>query len=369
MNVYLDYAATSPIREEVLKKMLPCLREEFGNPDSLHACGRRAAYLVTEARDKIAAVLGVRAREIYFTSGGTEADNWAVRSLAAGAPFAVSSIEHAAVIEAAKMRGEHALLPVDGAGRATLAGAEEALEGGAKLLALMAVNNETGVVQPVEAVYRAAHERGALLFCDGVQAGRSCNLKALTKCCDALSLSAHKLGGPKGTGLLWVRSGVKLAPLIAGGEQERALRGGTLNTAGIVGMAEALFLAQKEREEFSAHTRRLRDLFEAHILAALGGEARIDGAEAERAPNLLHITFARGGEWLLSALDLHGVCCSGGAACSAHAARPSHVLLAMGRSEEEAKRGVRFSFGGETTEKEAVFAAETAVGLLRAREE
>ena len=379
MNVYLDYAATSPLRAEVLERMLPLLKENFGNPDSLHAFGRKAAYLIGEARDRIAGALGVKPKEVYFTSGGTEADNWAVRCLAAGELFAVSAIEHAAVLSSAKLRGEHALLSCDQEGRVPLQAVEEALKRGAKLVALMAVNNETGVLQPVEEAAELCHKYGALLFADCVQAGRSCDLKALTAAADAVALSAHKLGGPKGTGLLWVRSGVRIPPLIAGGEQERSLRGGTLNAAGIVGMAEALVLAQSEREAFISHTKSLRDAFEARILSALGEEARIDGGEAalgaaavgekstERAPNLSHITFAGGGEWLIGALDLRGVACSGGAACSAHAALPSHVMLAMGRSEEEAKRGVRFSFGAETTLEEARYAATMVVELLRAR--
>lgn len=367
MNVYLDYAATSPLRAEVLERMLPLLKENFGNPDSLHAFGRKAAYLIGEARDRIAGALGVKPKEVYFTSGGTEADNWAVRCLAAGELFAVSAIEHAAVLSSAKLRGEHALLSCDQEGRVPLQAVEEALKRGAKLVALMAVNNETGVLQPVEEAAKLCHAYGALLFADCVQAGRSCDLKALTAAADAVALSAHKLGGPKGTGLLWVKSGVRIPPLIAGGEQERSLRGGTLNAAGIVGMAEALVLAQSEREAFISHTKQLRDAFEAHILSALNGEARIDGGEAERVPNLSHITFAGGGEWLIGALDLRGVACSGGAACSAHAALPSHVMLAMGRSEEEAKRGVRFSFGAETTLEEARYAAQMVVELLRAR--
>ena len=204
MNVYLDYAATSPLRAEVLERMLPLLKENFGNPDSLHAFGRKAAYLVGEARDRIAGALGVKPKEVYFTSGGTEADNWAVRCLAAGEPFAVSAIEHAAVLSSAKLRGEHALLACDKEGRVPLQAVEEALKRGAKLVALMAVNNETGVVQPVREAADLCHKYGALLFADCVQAGRSCDLKALTAAADAVALSAHKLGGPKGTGLLWV---------------------------------------------------------------------------------------------------------------------------------------------------------------------
>ena len=361
--IYLDYAATSPVRAEVLSRMLPALQGEFGNPDSLHGFGRQAAALVGDARDEIANVLGVRPQEVYFTSGGTEADNWAVRSLSAGEKFAVSSIEHAAVLEAAKLRGEHILLKCGEDGIVPLSEVERALKAGAKLICLMAVNNETGCVQPIEEAAALCHAYGALLFSDCVQAASSCDLRALTAAADAISLSAHKLGGPKGVGLLWVRKGVKCPPLIAGGEQERGLRGGTLNVAGIVGMAEALSLAQRERGVFSAHTGALRDVFEKSIVSALGGGAKIDGTD--RIPSISHLTFQGGGEWLLGALDLNGVACSGGAACSAHAALPSHVLTAMGRSKEDAKRGVRFSFGLETTRKDAEEAAEIVVRLIK----
>ena len=303
---------------------------------------------------------------MYFTSGGTEADNWAVRCLAAGEPFAVSSVEHAAVLSSAKLRGEHALLACDREGRVPLQAVEEALKSGAKLVALMAVNNETGVFQPVQEAAELCHGYGALLFADCVQAGRCCDLKALTAAADAVALSAHKLGGPRARGCCGVRSGVRIPPLIAGGEQERSLRGGTLNAAGIVGMAEALVLAQSEREAFVSHTRLLRDAFEARILSALGGEVHIDGGEAERAPQPLayHLCGRRrigsSARSIFAASPVRAA-----AACSAHAALPSHVMLAMGRSEEEAKRGVRFSFGMETTPREAEYAAETVVSVLR----
>ena len=361
--IYLDYAATSPVRAEVLSRMLPALQGEFGNPDSLHGFGRQAAALVGDARDEMAAVLGVRPQEVYFTSGGTEADNWAVRCLAAGEKFAVSSIEHAAVLSAAKLRGEHILLTCGKDGVVPLSEVERALKAGAKLVSLMAVNNETGCVQPIEEAAAICHAYGALLFSDCVQAASSCDLRVLTAAADAISLSAHKPGGTKGAGLLWVRKGVKCPPLIAGGEQERGLRGGTLNVAGIVGMAEALSLAQKERGVFAAHTEAVRAAFEGHILKELGSEVKIDGAN--RIPSISHLTFQGGGEWLLGALDLNGVACSGGAACSAHAALPSHVLTAMGRSKEDAKRGVRFSFGLETTRKDAEEAAEIVVKLIK----
>lgn len=363
--IYLDYAATSPLREEVLDAMLPFFKENFGNPDSAHAVGRRAAAALQTARDDIARTLGVLPSEVYFTSGGTEADNWAVRRIARGRRVCISAIEHHAVLAAARLREQEDGMPaaVLAADESGMVSSDGALPADMGLLCVMAVNNETGCVQPAETLSRAAHERGAYFFCDCVQAASACDLKALAAYCDAMSLSAHKVGGPKGVGALVVKKGVQITPLIAGGEQERGLRGGTTDVAGAVGFARALSLAQAEREAFVRHTGSLRDAFEQRILSELGGAVRVDGAR--RVPNISHITFAGGGMAFLSVLDLCGVACSGGAACSAHSALPSHVLMAMGRSADEALRGVRFSFGRDTTAEETERAAETVVGCYR----
>ena len=366
--IYLDYAATSPLREEALEAMLPYFKEEFGNPDSLHACGRRAAAALQRARDAIAAALGVQPSEVYFTSGGTEADNWAARGIARGGAaekFLVSPVEHAAVLSAVSLRREHVVCRVGEDGVVSPDHVRDLLaaSGGVSLVGVMAVNNETGCVQPIAELAAAAHAAGAYFFSDCVQAAASCDLKELARHADALALSAHKVGGPKGVGALVVKKGVPIAPLIAGGEQERGLRGGTSNVAGAVGFARALSLAQAEREAYIRHTGSLRDAFEQRILAELGNEVRADGAR--RVPNISHLTFARGGTAFLNALDLAGVACSGGAACSSHSAQPSHVLMAMGRSAEEALRGVRFSFGRETTAEEAARAADIVVEKYR----
>ncbi len=363
MNVYLDYAATTPLDKDVLEKMLPLMRDNFGNPDSLHSFGRNAAYAVTQARDSVARALGVRPNEIYFTSGGTEADNWAVRSLAQGRHAVLSDIEHQAVLSAARLRGNICFAHSNQDGIVTASAVEGALTPETGLVCVMAVNNETGCIQPIEEISALCKERGILLFSDCVQAATSQDLKRLCALCDCVSLSGHKLYGPKGVGVLVVKKGVKITPLIAGGEQERGLRGGTLNPAAIVGFAAALEKAQTEREAFCAHTARLRDAFEEEIFSALKERVKRDGIN--RAPNISHLTFQRGGEAFLNKLDLCGVACSGGAACSAHAALPSHVMLAMGRSEEEAKRGVRFSFGKNTAEKEVLFAVEQIIKCAR----
>ena len=366
--IYLDYAATSPLREEALEAMLPYFKEAFGNPDSLHACGRRAAAALQSARDAIAAALGVQPSEVYFTSGGTEADNWAARGIARGGAaekFLVSPVEHAALLSAVSAHREHVVCRVGEDGVVSPDHVRDLLaaSGGVSLVGVMAVNNETGCVQPIAELAAAAHAAGAYFFSDCVQAAASCDLKELARHADALALSAHKVGGPKGVGALVVKKGVPIAPLIAGGEQERGLRGGTSNVAGAVGFARALSLAQAEREAYIRHTGSLRDAFEQRILAELGSEVRADGAR--RVPNISHLTFARGGTAFLNALDLAGVACSGGAACSSHSAQPSHVLMAMGRSAEEALRGVRFSFGRETTAEEAARAADIVVEKYR----
>ena len=366
--IYLDYAATSPLREEALEAMLPYFKEAFGNPDSLHSCGRRAAAALQRARDAIAAALGVQPSEVYFTSGGTEADNWAARGIARGGAaekFLVSPVEHAAVLSAVSAHREHVVCRVGEDGVVSPDHVRDLLaaSGGVSLVGVMAVNNETGCVQPIAELAAAAHAAGAYFFSDCVQAASSCDLKELARHADALALSAHKVGGPKGVGALVVKKGVPIAPLIAGGEQERGLRGGTSNVAGAVGFARALSLAQAEREAYIRHTGSLRDAFEQRILAELGNEVRADGAR--RVPNISHLTFARGGTAFLNALDLAGVACSGGAACSSHSAQPSHVLMAMGRSAEEALRGVRFSFGREATAEEAARAADIVIEKYR----
>ena len=363
MNVYLDYAATTPLDSEILEKMLPLLRENFGNPDSLHSHGRRAAHAVTEARDRVANTLGVQPSEVYFTSGGTEANNWAISGMGGGKVLC-SPIEHASVLESsAKSERGARLTRVGQNGIVTAGMVEEALGSDTGLVCLMAVNNETGSIQPVEEVAALCKQRGVLLFSDCVQAACSLSLKEICACADGISLSGHKVNGPKGVGALVVKKGVALRALIKGGQQERGLRGGTLNAAGIVGFAYALERAQRERAAFAERTRRLRDLFEDKLRYALGESVVIDGEN--RAPNVSHLTFIHGGATLVARLDLLGVSCSGGAACSAHSALPSHVMLSMGRSEEAAKRGVRFSFGRETTEVEVLFAADAVLSCVK----
>ena len=359
--IYLDYAATTPLDSEVFDAMLPYLKESFGNPDSTHTAGRAAALAVSEARAWVARSLGVAPTEVYFTAGGTEADNWAVRCMGQGKAV-LSSIEHAAVMGGAKLReGGHTLIPVTQGGTVTREAVEQSLTPDTGLVCVQAANNETGAIQPLAEISKLCHSRGIPLFSDCVQAAYL-DLKEITALCDAISLSGHKLYGPKGVGVLVVKKGVKLRPMIVGGEQERGLRGGTLNVPAIVGFAAALDKAQRTRAEDAGRIGALRDLFEVKLKAALGGRVRVDGEN--RLPCISHLTFEGASDALLAKLDLAGLCASGGAACSAHSALPSHVMLAMGRSEQEAKRGVRFSFGRQTTEQEVEKAVQIIIECL-----
>lgn len=371
-EIYLDHAATTPVDGRVLEKMLPYFGERFGNPHSPHAFGRRAAAAVDAARDEIASLLGARSSEIYFTSGGTEADNWAVRGSvrASGKKhFVVGATEHHAVLEAAELlKGEGcelSLAPVDEYGAADLAALQGLLHKDTALVAVMAANNEVGTVQPLKEIAAAAHGCGALFFTDAVQAAGALELNVNEIGCDLLSLSSHKFYGPKGAGALYVRAGTPLAKLIAGGQQERGLRGGTLNVPAIVGMAEAFRLACKERQERTSHICAARDAFVQEILQTIPG-VRYNGHPQQRLPGNAHFTFEGvAGYALLAALDLAGVAASGGAACSSGSAKPSHVLLAMGRTEQDARAGVRFTFGKNTSEEEALRAAQIVRNCVR----
>ena len=400
--VYLDHAATTAADARVLEAMLPYFCEEFGNAHSLHSFGRRAVAAVDGARDAVAGLLGAKAGEIYFTSGGTEADNWALRgaahaNAARGKRVVVSAVEHPAVTEAARILAgegfEVAVCPVDAEGVLDLDAFERLVGEGACLAAVMAVNNETGAVQPLAEAVRICRERGALLFCDAVQAAGAYALRVGDIPADLLSISAHKFGGPKGVGALYVRAGTAIAPLIAGGHQERGLRGGTTNVPGAVGLAAALSLARAELPRARQKAGAACERFISRVRAGIPG-AHLNGPRAAqladtppalRAADLDVITEegvpycgrlysianfsfdGADGDKLLALLDRAGVAASGGAACSSGSPDPSPVLLAMGRSGALA-RGVRFSFGKENTLQEADFAfgcLQEAVARLR----
>src|SRR5687767_8244796 len=355
--------------------MLAALREGYGNASSLHWFGQRARAAVDEARGSVAELIGASPAEVVFTGSGTEADNLALRGVAAAArqprrKILYSAIEHHAVVHTARALAEEGL-PVE-AVRATADGVVDLDDLRAKLddatavVSLMLANNETGVLQPVAEAARLAHARGALVHCDAVQAAGKVPLDVDTLGVDLLALSAHKIYGPQGVGALFVRRGTRMKPLLRGGSQERNRRAGTENVAGIAGLGRAAQLAAAELAEQAPRVSALRDRLEARLLEIPG--ARRNG-EGPRVPNTANVSFERvEAESLLLALDLQGLAVSTGAACAAGAMEPSHVLRAMGLSPERVQSSVRFSLGRTTTAEQVDRAALlVAAAVLRQR--
>lgn len=369
---YLDYAASAPLRAEALAAMRPFLERPAANPSSQHGPGRAARAAVETAREQVAALVGADPGEVVFTSGGTEADNLAIKGTvlarAAGARhLVVSAVEHHAVLDAAAWASLDAggavdQAPVDGRGRLRLDDFGELLQPGrTALVAVMAANNEVGTLQPVAAVAELAHGAGAVLLCDAVQAAGIPGVDMPAEGIDLLALAAHKLGGPTGVGALVVRAGRQLRPLLHGGGQERGLRSGTLPVAAIAGFGAAAAAAMAERERGAAGLVRLRDRLLAG-LRALRPDLEVNGNPADGLPGLLSVRFPGcRSEDLLLLLDRAGLACSAGSACASGAVTPSHVLLAMGRTPAEARETLRFSLGHGSTAAD-VEAAIDAVG-------
>lgn len=357
--IYLDHAATTPVREEVRDAMLPLLTERFGNPSSVHAWGREARAALEGARARLAAVIGAQPGEIVFTRGGTEADNLAVlgRSrLEREAPVVCSAIEHRAVLSssaAAEADGATLrLLPVTPEGVVDLEALEPLLGGKPSVVSVMWVNNEIGTVQPVHEIAEACQKRGVAFHSDAIQALGKVPVRVDETPVSLLSMSAHKIYGPKGTGALFVRKGTELAPLIHGGGQERKVRPGTEDVAGAVGFALAAELAVSEMERETFRLRTLRDRLEAALRTRVSGLV-VNGGDAERSPSILNVSVpGANSETLLLSMDMEGLAVSSGSACSSGAVRPSHVLTAMGLPEEVAGPSVRFSLGRGTTDVE-----------------
>jgi cysteine desulfurase len=354
-RIYADHAATTPTRPEVIAAMSAYLNAGAYNPSSLHAEGRRARAALDGARERVAAVLGAKAREIVFTGGGSESDNLALRGAAhasreRGRRIVAVATEHHAVLHAldalADEGFEIALLPVDGDGLLDPVSFVEALLPGTVLASVMLANNELGTLQPIPELAAAARERGVVFHTDAVQAPGRIHIDVDALGVDLLSLSAHKFYGPHGVGVLYVRSGTPLTALIAGGGQEFGLRAGTENVAGALGLALALELAVKEQALEAARLSALRDRFEETLRARIPG-LRVNGAGAPRLPNLSSVSFpGSDAQALAIRLDLDGVAVSMGSACASGAAEPSHVLRAVGVPAGLAT--LRFSFGRST---------------------
>ena len=379
--IFLDAAATTPVRREVLEAMWPYLTGDFGNPSSHHSLGDSAARALTDARKTVAAVLGCRPGEITFTSGGTEADNLAVKGIAlarqAADPalnrVAISAVEHPAVEESARyLERFHGftvdVVPVDGNGTVTPEALAAVLRDETALVSIMYANNEVGTVQPVAELAALAKGRGIPFHTDAVQAAGWLPLDVKALGVDALSVSGHKLGAPKGNGVLFVRGRTRTEPLLHGGGQERGRRSGTENVAGAVALATALTLAHADRPALAARVTGLRDRFIAAVLGGVPG-ALLTGHPSERLPSVASFCFpGTSGESVLLELERQGVVCSSGSACAAGSDAPSPVLVALGIEAEVAQTAVRFSFDSSVTaaDLEAAAAAVTAaVGSVR----
>lgn len=372
-RIYLDYSATTPLKQEVLEAMSPYFTDVFGNANSLHAFGRDAVRALDDARDKIAYLIGAKPNEIYFTSGGTEADNWAVyggvtANKDKGMHFMVSPIEHPAVISTANRLKENgydlSYLGVNSDGIIDTDLLKNQLKKDTTLVACMFANNEVGTIQPIDKVVEICKNNNTLVFTDAVQAVGSIDIDVKKLGVDMLSFSAHKFYGPKGIGCLYIKNGVKVSPIISGGHQERAKRGGTSNVVLAVGMAKALELAKQNILKANGNIKRVRDVFVKIVLQGLDN-AYLNGSVEFRLVNNAHFTFKGvSGEALLYNLDLKGVCASNGSACSSGTVEPSHVLKAIGLSDSDAKSSVRFTFGEEVSESDAIDAAKAVISSV-----
>jgi len=360
-RIYLDYAATTQTHPEVVKAMLPYFIDALGNPSSIHSHGQEAKGAIEEARVKVAELIGARDEEIVFTSGGTEADNFAIKGVAfanenKGDHIITSSIEHHAVVESCKFlerRGFRVTyLPVDTAGLVDPDDVKRAITDKTILISVMHANNEMGTIEPITEIGRITREAGIYFHTDAVQTTGHIPVDVNELGVDLLSMSAHKLYGPKGVGALYIRKGTKLIPFMHGGEQERRRRASTENVPGIVGFGCAAELALREIGEEAERLTNLRDKLIRNIQQQID-HTRLNGHLIMRLPNNVNVSidFVEGESMILN-LDLEGICASTGSACSSASLEPSHVLLAMGLSHEQAHGSLRFTLGKWTTEEE-----------------
>ena len=375
--IYFDHAATTPLDKRALEKMLPYFTDIFGNPNSQHAYGREAVKAVDQARDTIASIIGAKPSELYFTSGGTESDNWALRGVCnaykdKGKHFIISPIEHAAMLVTAKALVKEGFevdyMKVDEFGFVDLEHLKSIIRPDTIFVGCMMANNEVGTIEPIKEIAEIAHSVGAVMFTDAVQAAGVLKINVKELGVDMMSMSSHKIYGPKGVGALYIRNGLKTQSIITGGHQERMKRGGTTNVPGIVGYAEAFKIAISEIDKNFEYVSSLRDHFIERVLNEVPF-VKLNGPRKNRLPANADFSFKFiEGESILFSLDLAGISVSSGSACSSGSLEPSHVLLSLGLPEELAHGSIRFSFGKHNTMEEVDYAVETikdAVKRLR----
>jgi cysteine desulfurase len=375
-RIYLDNSATTRVDELVLEAMLPCFREYFGNASSVHIFGQEARTIVEDSRRSVAELLGSDAREIVFTSGGTESDNtalWGVfrSGYRPGNHIITTKIEHPAILATCKAMesagAEITYLPVDSSGSVDPAAVESSIRDTTLLVSVMHANNETGIIQPIEEIGRIAHHTGIIMHTDAVQSAGKIPIDVSKLGVDLLSLSGHKIHGPKGIGALYIRKGTKLTPCMTGGSHERKRRAGTENVPGIAGIGAAARLARERLPEMEVRIAGLRDRLESQAMAKIPG-VRVNG-QGPRLPNISNLSFERlEGEAAVIALDLEGIAISTGSACSSGSLDPSHVLIAMGLRPDVVQGSLRLSLCFHNTDQEidrTLEVLETVVQRLR----
>jgi len=372
-SIYLDHAATTPVKPEVLEAMLPWFTENFGNPSTVYSIGRTSKKAIEEARETVARIIGAEPREIFFTGSGTEADNWAIKGAAyanmkKGKHIITTSIEHHAVLHTCQYLEsegfEVTYLPVDEYGLVSPEQVEAAIRPDTILISVMFANNEIGTIQPIAEIGKIAREKGICFHTDAVQAMGSIRVNVSDLNVDMLSMSAHKFYGPKGVGAHYIRKGVKLTSFMHGGAQERGRRASTENVPGIVGLAKALELADKNMDEHNKKLIALRDRTIAEIEEKIP-YVRLNGHREKRLPGNVNFSFEFiEGESLLLMLDLKGIAASSGSACTSGSLDPSHVLLAIGLPHERAHGSLRLTFGDGNTDEDVDFLMEVLPGIV-----
>ncbi len=367
-RVYLDSASTTYVSSEVLAEMLPCFSTIYGNSNSVNSYGREASAIVDRARDRIAHVIGAeKSNEIYFTSGGTESDNFAIKGIAhayanKGKHIIVSSIEHSAIMDSCKQLEQEGFeitkLPVDSMGLVNLIDLLHEIRKDTILISVMAVNNEVGTIQNVKAIAKIAHDYNIIFHTDASQALGAIRLNVQDMEIDAMTLTAHKVYGPKGVGCLYLKNGIRIEPLIVGGSQEREKRGGTVDVALVAGFGKAVEIADRDMMINQQKLRSIRDYFIKSVTEKIDF-VTVNGHPQQKVNSIVNMSFEMvDNESLLMLLDMEGVAVSIGSACTAGSLLPSHVLKAMGLSDEQVKSSVRFSFAKNLTRSDIDYAVE-----------
>ena len=373
-RVYLDNAATTYVSGEVLQEMIPCFNTIYGNSNSVHGYGREAGAIVDRARDRIATAINAgKSSEIYFTSGGTEANNWAITGIAhayanKGKHIITSQIEHPSVLEACKKLEKEGFevtyLNVDRTGLVSLVDLLHSIKKDTILISVMAVNNEVGTIQNVKAIAKIAHDYGIIFHTDATQAVGAINLNVQDMEIDAMTMSAHKINGPKGAGCLYLKSGIEIESMIVGGSQERGKRGGTINVPAVAGFGKAVEIAARDIIVNQSRIRNIREYFIREVSSRIE-YVQVNGHPHQKVNGIVNLSFEMvDNESLVMLLDMEGVAVSTGSACTANAIEPSHVLKAMGLDDEQINGAIRISFGKNISRNDLDYAIDALVDAV-----